>query len=317
MKVLILAGGFATRLWPLTEHRAKPLLLLDGKTILEHILDKVPPHAEVFILTNSRFQKDFQQLLTRLQRPKTDLWIEDAHSDIQKMGAMRALACAITDLQIHEPIWICAGDNILTDLDLMGLTSPPNSATISVREVATLEEARRFGVVQLDGERVVDFEEKPASPKSRWVSTGFFELDEALLEPLQRFAEQNPDNLGGMFGAFLEGGATVYAQKSQGSWFDVGSFDTYLEAHMTLQSVQTLRGKYTTESLNRFSGKVFIGDNATVQNCQLSDCIIYPGATLRDCHLSQVVVDTHANLHGLDLNRKLVRAGTTLHSITP
>ncbi len=342
MKVLILAGGFATRLWPLTEHRAKPLLLLDGQTILTHILEKVPADLEVILLTNKRFEADFQKELEKLGRKNVEIFCEDAHSDQEKLGAVGALSMAIKYFSIDENLVVIAGDNLLPELHIDQLFCSEKEGKVAVREVEDLYEARKFGVVEISdfGMRNAElknqnrkdflikrFEEKPENPKSNLVSTGFFGIGKDLLPILHSFAQKEADSLGGVFTEFLAHGKKLSAVKVGGEWFDVGSFETYLEAHRKLQKEDlklAQSSKLKTSSFakatadrqnqgNKFSGKVFIGEDSEIQNCRIQDSIIYPNVKLKNCIISQSVIDEGCDFEGLDLNRKLVRRGTRLH----
>ncbi len=322
MKLLILAGGFATRLWPLTENRAKPLLLLDGKTILAHILEKVPHSCDTYLLTNKKFENDFRNELDNLRRSEVHIFCEDAHSDQEKVGAMGAVSLAIKHYKINDNVVIAAGDNLLPELDINSLLVDKTNAIIAIRNVKEKHEAMKFGVVELDKKffskshffNVTGFEEKPEHPKSTLVSTGFFGVGRNCLPYLHEYARKSPDNLGGVFAEFLKKNIQVFATKIPGEWFDVGSFETYLEAHKKLQSTSLLinPNHRSIQSGNFFSGKVFISPDAIVHNCQIQDSIIYPGVKLENCIISQSVIDEDCEFTNLDLNRKLVRRKTSL-----
>jgi glucose-1-phosphate thymidylyltransferase len=310
MKALILAGGFATRLWPLTEKRAKPLLLLNGKTILSHILDKIPEDIETFLLTNTAFKEDFEKELEMRKRKNVQIFCEDAHSDGEKLGALRAISVAIAHYKIKESVLVFAGDNVLPELDIEHIFCSKDEAKIAVRQVADKHEAKKFGVVEVEGERVIGFEEKPSRPKSTLVSTGFMAFGKNILPIVHEYAQKAPDALGGIFPELLTQGKTVLATEVGGEWFDVGSFETYLSAHTALQKEPLKTGKNVENWSNKCSGKVYLGDNTVVKNCRLSDVIVYPGTKLENCHISQCVIDGGCDLRNLDLNRKLVRRGT-------
>ncbi len=309
MKILILAGGFATRLWPLSEKHAKPLLLLAGKTILAHLLERIPVDDDVTLLTNKKFEKAFRSELKNLKRENIKIFCEDAHSDGEKLGALGAISVACRELNIDDDLLILAGDNLLPELKISDLKCSSDAARIAVREVESEDEAQKFGVVELEGERVMGFEEKPSHPKSKMVSTGFLALGKDTLPVLHEYAKKAPDALGGIFPELLRRGILVSAAKVGGEWFDIGSFETYLGAHRALQEESVVYGKNVQESGCEFSGRVFIGDDSVVENCQLHDVIVYPGAILRDCHISTSVIDEKCDLKGLDLSQKLVRAG--------
>ena len=310
MKILILAGGFATRLWPLTERRAKPLLLLDGKTILAHILEQLPQDAEKILLTNKKFEKDFCVELKTLGQENVEIFCEDSFSDSGKIGALGAVSLAVNHFKMDEDLLVVAGDNLLPELKVETLFCSGGEARLAVQEVKTLHEARKFGVVQMgEKKRVISFEEKPKNPKSKLVSTGFFGIGGELLPVLHDFAKRSPDSLGAVFTEFLGRDVPVFATEVSGAWFDVGSFETYLEAHKVLQK-ESLKMRAVKNLNNKYSGKVFVGDGCEIVDCQIRDSIIYPGARLKNCIISQCVLDEDCVLEGVDLNSKLVRRGT-------
>jgi glucose-1-phosphate thymidylyltransferase len=309
MKILILAGGFATRLWPLSEKHAKPLLLLAGKTILAHLLEKIPQASDIALLTNKKFESAFRLELDSLGRKNVEIFCEDAYSDGEKLGALGAISVACQELKINDNLLVLAGDNLLPELQISDLECDSDSARIAVRQLEKKDEARKFGVVEVAGEKVIGFEEKPDSPKSTLVSTGFLFLGKNTLPIVHEYAKKSPDALGGIFPELLRKGVSVSAVKVGGEWFDIGSFETYLGAHKSLQLKDVVLGKNVQEKNSTYSGKVFLGENVVVENCTLHDVIVYPGTVLKDCHITTSVIDEYCDLTGLDLSQKLVRNG--------
>jgi len=319
MKVFILAGGFATRLWPLTEHRAKPMLLVDGQPILGHILAKVPKQAEVFLLTNSRFAPDFEAYLNATDYT-AKIFCEDAHCDTDKLGALAAIAEAVKHFKVDDNLLVVAGDNLLPQLDLNDLVPQIDEARLAVQAVETLHEARSFGVVELGAEitknsfEVTTFEEKPEHPKSKYVSTGFMGIGKNLLPGLLKFAQASPDALGAVITQYLNQSHPVQAQVVKGDWFDVGSYEAYLAAHKALQTKAVLT-ESGAELINcQCQGKVYVGEGAVVKDSVLIDAVIYPHTKLENCHITQSVIDENCHIKGVDLSRKLVRHSTQLRA---
>ena len=175
----------------------------------------------------------------------------------------------------------------------------------------TWEEAKKFGVVECENRKVKGFEEKPPNPKTKCVSTGFMSVGKNLFPLLHDYADKNPDSLGGVFTYFLEHKKEVTAKEVEGPWFDVGSFETYLEAHKTLGTKKPqVQGQVDKKS--SLSGAVFIGEGAQVQNSVIINSIIYPGTYINGCQISHCIVDQNCNLQSLDLNHKLIRQNTRL-----
>ena len=311
MKVLILAGGFATRLWPISQTCAKPLLLLGGKTILGHLLEKIPKNFETIILTNRKFAPDFQKILTEIPDRKIRIFCEDAEKDAEKKGAIGAVSAAISHFEITENIFIFAGDNYLPNLQINDLIGSEKTAKIAVKKVDSLAAARHFGVVQTQKSRVISFFEKPEKPLSQTVSTGFSFVGADLFPVLHRFADQNPDSLGGVFSEFLRQNVPVFATEIKGDWFDIGSFQSYLDAHKSIQKT-TLAGENFFQKNTLFAGKVSVGKNCQIVNCRLSNCIIYPDTKLENCFVSESVVAQNCHLRGVDLCQKIVGQRTEL-----
>lgn len=317
MKVLILAGGFATRLWPLTEARAKPLLYLDGKSILEHIIEKIPNNLEIILLTNQKFKSDFELELKKIGRKNVEIFLEDSFSDGEKLGALGAISMAIKEFEIKENILILAGDNLLPALNIKDLFCSELEAKIAVRELNNFYEARKFGVLEIDdsnNQKVIGFEEKPEKPRSKLVSTGFMSLGKDFFSILHTFAKKEPDALGGIFPELLKHQKNIFAVKTTGEWFDIGSFETYLLAHKKIQKKKLKKETKVVEKNNKFIGKVYLGKNCKIKNSIIIDSIIYPGTILNDCRISNSIIDENCDFSGLDLNQKLVRKNTKLHA---
>ncbi len=319
MKAFILAGGFATRLWPLTENRAKPMLLVDKEPILFHILEQIPAEVEVYLLTNSQFEPDFKKFLATQNR-NVHIFCEDTHCDAEKLGALAAVATAIEHYKIEDDLLLLAGDNLLPSLDMASLCPGKDEARLAVKEVPTLDEARSFGVVEFETtphktlNRIKHFVEKPEQPPSTYVSTGFMGIGRELLPTLITFAKESPDALGAIITEILRLNYAVYGRIVEGDWFDVGSYEAYLSAHKTLQQESVYIAPTAQVENCTFEGKVFIGHNAEVKNSVLIDTVVYPETKILNSHISQSVIDSYCVFDGVDLSRKLIRQKTQVQA---
>ncbi len=315
MQTFILAGGFATRLWPLTEKRAKPLLPLAGRPIVEHLITALPTEFPVTISTNAAFAQGFQSWIAQLQRP-VSLVVEESKSDRQKTGALGALAEWITKEQITEDILLLTGDNYL-GFSMKDFLSAYRTGIplLAAHDLKNLSKASLFGTVitdPADAALVKGFEEKPINPQTTLVSTGCSVIPKETIPVLLQFAASHPDNIGGIFEEFLRKGIPVRCFTFTEPWLDIGSFDSYLAAHRLLVGEKTLvaDGSHVIDSVCQ--GSVAIGKGSRIEKSEISDCIIFDDCEITDCNLSDCVIDNHCRLTGVDLTGKMLREGTVL-----
>jgi glucose-1-phosphate thymidylyltransferase len=310
MQVLILAGGFATRLWPLTERRAKPLLSLAGKPLISHIIEKIPVDFPIIISTNKVFKQDFEELIQAHPDHKISIFIEDSKSDKQKMGALRATSLAIREKKINEPLMLLAGDNYfdfpLTDL----IKAYKDKPILAVYDTKSLHEAKKFGVVTVNGKKVISFAEKPSKPKSTLVSTGLYIFPSDVFKDIRDYAKKHGDNLGGIF-EYLMGKTEVHAHPFEGRWIDIGSFQAYLDAHKELYNEQRSVSHEVRDSL--IGECVSVGDKSVIINSEIENTIIGKNCIIRNCQIKNSVIDDECKLDGIDLDHKMIRAGSQIN----
>lgn len=314
MHAFILAGGFATRLWPLTERRAKPLLPIAGKPLLSWIVAGIPADIPITLSTNAAFREDFERWKHSEARPIT-IVIEDAGHEEQKLGALGATARWIQTMHIDDDVLLLAGDNY-ADFSLASVLSKRrNDAPLIVGyDIGDLALARRFGTVVLDAKgRVTSFEEKPAVPRSTIVATGWSVLPRSVLSILLSYAERRPDDIGGIFEELLRHGIDVECVVCHGIWKDIGSFASYIDLHRTVVGDRRLIDKGTMiDTASRLQGSIDIGAATRIERSTLTDCVIFGKSTIEDCVLRECIIDEGCALQGVDLTGKMLRAGTML-----
>lgn len=315
MHAFLLAGGYATRLWPLTERRAKPLLPLAGKPMVSHILEGIPAEIPVTVSTNAAFEKDFLAWKAGTGRANLKVVIERTRSDDEKLGALGALAQWAETEKIDDDVLLLAGDNYLGFSIARFLQAfHPDTALIAAYDIGGKEEAKKFGTVVTgpDGVTVTGFEEKPAEPKTTLVSTGCAVLPKSALPILQDYAKRKPDNLGGIFEELLAKGRKVECFRFTERWFDVGSFEAYLEATRALAGERMVMAEGVTFERSTSEGAVVIGKGCVIRDCRLRDVVVFEGCVLEDCVLERCVIDDNCRLLRTDLTGKMLRKGTVL-----
>lgn len=313
MKIFILAGGFATRLWPLTEKRAKPLLPLAGEPLLTHLIKGLPQDLPIYVSTNAVFETGFKEWTTRAGNKNIHVTIEAARKDGEKLGALGAFAAWLKTEGMDDDVMLLTGDNYF-GVSLKKILDAFDGKTtlIAVHDVKEKNLAKGFGTVIASGTKVTGFEEKPPEPKSSLVSTGCSVIPKSLLPNVLAYAEKKPDNVGGLFEELLQEGFEIQAFEFSEPWLDIGSFHAYLEAHRLIVGGSLHAAPDTHTEGSSFTGSVAIGHGSTVKNSDLTDCIIFENALIEDCTLRHCIVDNNCVLKGVDLEKKMLREGTRL-----
>jgi len=231
MKAVLLAGGYATRLWPLTKNIPKALLEVGERTILEHtlrIIERMPAVKTVYLTTNQKFAPNFMRFLeTWKGTKKVEVIVEKSTSNENKLGAVGALLGLWERGLLDERTLIIAADNVF-DTGIAGLLNDvagKDEDLVILHDIKDVEKAKLYGVCNMDSSgRVVDFEEKPERPGSTLVSTGCYALRKETLDLLPEYGRSGGgiDRMGD-FMKWLMGRRSVRGYVYGGKWFDIGT----------------------------------------------------------------------------------------------
>jgi glucose-1-phosphate thymidylyltransferase len=315
MQAFILAGGFATRLWPLTEKRAKPLLPLAGKPIVSHLVEQIPADIPITVSTNAALKEGFEEWHKQQSRDNLSIVIEDSAHDDHKLGALGAVAQWVEQQHLEEDLLLLTGDNYCGfSMEQFIKEASPNTALLAAHDIGDLETAKAFGTVIVggDGKTIEAFEEKPREPKTTLVSTGCSLLPASSIPILQNYAKEHPDNVGGIFEELLSKGKPVEAFIFEEPWFDIGSFEAYLQATKALVGNTALLGPNSQMVDTSTQGTVVAGTNVSIQKSVLENVVLFDDCTIEDCVLTDCIIDNNCHLKGIDLTGKMLRAGTRL-----
>ncbi|MBU0727486.1 NDP-sugar synthase [Patescibacteria group bacterium] len=313
MKCIILAGGFATRLWPLTESKAKPLLHLKDRPLISHIVDQIPNDIEIIISTNAVFEEEFKKWSIDYKGRNLEVFVEDSASDEFKKGALGATAFVIGEKKIEEDLMLLAGDNYF-GFDMQAFINKfDGNPMLAAYDIKDLDQARKFGVVVKREGRVGEFQEKPENPKSTLVSTGCYIFPKKNLIDIIDYAKKKNDDLGGVFEYLMQKGELIDVFVFDEKWYDIGSFDAYLKANKELIGNQIIeKSNVKKEGNNKLIGSVFLGRNTTINNCVLEDTVILNDCNIDNCVIRKCVIDENCTLKNLDLSHKMIRQGSEI-----
>jgi glucose-1-phosphate thymidylyltransferase len=242
MKAVILAAGYATRLYPLTLDRPKALLPVGGRPMVEHLLERladVEGLDEIYLVTNSKFAGAFRDWAAAHE---ADVRIvDDGTSDEEsKLGAIGDLDLTIREGAIDDDLLVLAGDNLFSEslAPFADFGREKGSPALGVYDVGDLEAIRRYNAIELDpDDRVMFFEEKPERPRSTLTGIALYFYPRSSLRLVREYLEggNNPDQPG-LFVEWLYPRVPVYAWRVPGRWFDVGSRETLAEADRAFSS---------------------------------------------------------------------------------
>jgi glucose-1-phosphate thymidylyltransferase len=242
MKIIILAAGYATRLYPLTLTRPKPLLPVAGKPMIDYVLDNLAPIGgidRVYIVTNAKFAEQFQKWSEdyHAHKAKLDFTVINDRStdDTNKLGAIGDLHLVITREKIDDDIIVVAGDNLFSDkLDAFGrFCRDKNAPVVAVYDVGNLEEIKKYNSITLDDTgRITFFEEKPKKPSSTITGIALYYYPKSAVPLIRQYIAEgnNPDQPGRLI-QWLYPKMPVYTWTVPGLWYDIGSKESLEEAN--------------------------------------------------------------------------------------
>jgi glucose-1-phosphate thymidylyltransferase len=243
MHAVILAAGYATRLRPLTDSVAKPLLPVGGRPMVDWIMDAVDTVDDVtgvHVVTNSRYAPDFE----RWARERRGVRVHDdgTRSNDDRLGAVGDIHFVVDAGGLDgEDLLVIAGDNLFefSLRDYVGFwRGKGESSAIAVHRLADPSLASLYGVVELDEEdRVVRLEEKPEHPRSDLISAAMYVFHRAHVPLIGEYLDEgnSPDH-SGAFLAWLYRREPVFGYRFEDAWLDIGDRDQLLEADNRLRA---------------------------------------------------------------------------------
>ncbi|MDD5005145.1 MAG: nucleotidyltransferase family protein [Candidatus Omnitrophica bacterium] len=239
-KALILAGGYATRLYPITLDVSKPLLKIDNRAIIDFAiqqLNKVSGLKEIIVVTNDKFYSDYHRWKNKLKiKARVTIVNDGTRTEKSKLGAVGDIYFGVRKRKINEDLLIIAGDNIFEKW-LLGFVkfaqdkSP--DASIGIYNLKDKLKARRYGVVKTDrNHQILDFQEKPKHPASAYVATCVYYFPKETLVFLRDYVnklKRNTDRAGDYI-KWLMTKVKIYGFRFKSLWLDIGQIDTYKKA---------------------------------------------------------------------------------------
>ena len=243
MKCLILAAGYATRLYPLTENFPKPLLKVGEKTILDWLVDDIDTLGmvdEYIVISNHKYAAHFNAWAGK--KPQKVTVVDDGTSTNEtRLGAVKDIQLAIDILGLDDEMLVIAGDNVL-DFSLTKFISyarEKKTSCVMRYYESDITRLRKSGVAQVDeNDRVICLEEKPDEPMANWCTPPFYfyTREDARLVKAGIEAGCGTDAPGSYI-AWLSRQTTVHSMEMPGSRYDIGNPESYKQVQETYRGI--------------------------------------------------------------------------------
>ena len=243
MKCLILAAGYATRLYPLTENFPKPLLKVGEKTILDWLVDAIDTAGlvdEYVVISNHKYAPHFIDWAEN-KAQKITVVDDGTTSNETRLGAVKDVQFAIDQLGLDDDMLVIAGDNVLDFSLTKFIAYAQQKGTSCVMRYFEPSEAklRKCGVALVDeSDLILSLEEKPETPKSHWATPPFYYYTR---EDAKRVAVGIAKGCGtdapGSYIAWLSTQVPVHSMEMPGSRYDIGNLESYQRVQETYRGI--------------------------------------------------------------------------------
>ncbi len=239
MKAIILAAGYATRLYPLTKNCPKPLLPVANKPILNYIIENIKNIKridKIFIISNNKFYRNYKEWLQVQQFKNLDIQIlnDGSTSNENRLGALKDLLWCIKVKKLEDDFLVVAGDNLYNFelAEMIDFYDKKNANIIGVTNLKNKENIRNFGVVEFDeNHKITNFIEKPVYSNVTTIAIGVYLFVQKIVSFLEEYIDSNNNSdAPGYFLEWLYKKDDIYAFVFEKPWFDIGDIDSYRRA---------------------------------------------------------------------------------------
>ena len=233
MKCLILAAGYATRLYPLTENFPKPLLMVGEKTILDWLIDDIDTMKLVdqyVVISNHKYAHHFEDW-AKTKAQKITVVDDGTDSNETRLGAVKDIQYAIEKLEIDDDMLVIAGDNVLDFSLTKFIAYAKEKQTSCIMRYYEHDEKKllKCGVVTVDGEdKVINMTEKSPTPATHWCCPPFYYYTREDAKLVQKGIDNGcGTDAPGSYIAWLCKQSAVHAMEMPGKRYDIGNLESY------------------------------------------------------------------------------------------
>jgi glucose-1-phosphate thymidylyltransferase len=288
------------------------LLPVGNSTVIDGIVDELESDeriSEIFISTNEAFAGEFESHFAERGTDKISMSVEDTSDEDEKFGVVGALAQLVEREGLgDEDLLVIAGDNLFgfNISEFIDHFKDYGDPTLAAYDVGDLEKAKSYGLIEVEGDEIVDFQEKPDDPKSTLVSIACYAFPaDAIRFDEYLSGDNNPDEPG-WFIQWLVDQGSVRPFSFDGIWYDIGTADSYLEAVEFALDGGSIVADDATVTNSDIGENVHVLGGATIENSSLENTVVFQDAHISDAEVSDSVIDVEASVDDKDLDGSLL-----------
>ena len=292
------------------------LLPVGESTVIDGIVDELEGDervSEIFISTNEAFASEFETHFAERGTDKITMSVEDTSDEDEKFGVVGALAQLVEREGLgEEDLLVIAGDNLFGfDIsEFIDHFKEYDDPTLAAYDVGDLEKAKSYGLIQVEGDEIVDFQEKPDNPKSTLVSIACYAFPADSIRFDEYLSGDNNPDEPGWFIQWLVDQGSVRPFSFDGIWYDIGTADSYLEAVEFALGGENIVADDATVENSKLGDNVHVLPGATIKNSTVEDTVVFQDASITDADVTDSVIDEKASVDDIDLNSALLGQNT-------
>jgi glucose-1-phosphate thymidylyltransferase len=247
LKAIVLAAGYATRMYPLTVKQPKSLLSIAGKPLIEHLLEHLIPVSgleHIYIVVNEKFENKFQDWLGSYNVPRAGIGVSivtnNSADPSTKAGAVGSLSHAITHEKVDDDIIVVAADNLFTaSLEGFGaFASGKGAPVVAVYDVGEVGKSREYSFVEInEAGRVVFFEEKPEQPRTSTIGVALYYYPRSSLPLIRRYVREGNklEHIGSLV-QWMYCITEFFTWRVPCDWYDIGTIESLEAANRAMSN---------------------------------------------------------------------------------
>ncbi len=243
MKAIILCAGYATRLYPLTINESKALLLVNKIPLLTYTIKNLQNIREIdkiFVVTNSKFYKKFVEWKELEDNDKIEILNDGTWKNEEKLGGVMDFALALKEC--NDDILVLFGD-LYFNFPLkrfVDFFQENKSICVALHDLKDKEKVKKFGVLGIQEDKIISFEEKPENPKSTLINAGAFIFPRKSLPDLKEYikSDKNKENIGYVIKEFIEQGKDIGGFVFTETWYDIGTIEDYKKIKKEIRELE-------------------------------------------------------------------------------